>query len=90
MGLLAAFVTGTALSALAAGLLGSLGPATTLPHLNRSPQADYRALSGAAGLGPWMTFALASVIFTVCFLLALWQREHERANRSNEETEMQS
>lgn len=77
--ILAAFATGTALSAVAVGLLGSLGPATPL-HLSRDLWADYRPLGGAAGVSPLTAFGLSAVIYAACFLVAgLRLRRHAPA-----------
>lgn len=76
---LGALITGAALSALVVGLLGSLEPSIGLPHLSRSPLADYLALGGAADVSAVAVYFITAFCMSLCLLVTGWCRARRTA-----------
>ena len=80
MSIMRPFVAGTALNLGAVALIAHFDPGpVAFPHLTaRDPLASYRALAAApVGNAPEL-FALVTLIYFACFLVAGWRHTRRR------------
>jgi hypothetical protein len=84
----AAVITGILLSGLAAGLIGSLEPDTSV-HLSRNALADYRALATAPDVSLLVTYLWTASLVGACLFVSTWRTEKRRRGRLLAEAEVQ-